>query len=213
MNVIVVIPAHNEGKTIGGVVSRTLSHGRVIVVDDYSSDNTDQEASMAGAFMVLRNQINLGYDKSLDKGFAVAASKALKADIIVTMDGDGEHDPADIERIIKPIILNYADIVCGTRPTLSRWSETIFAFYTRLRFGIHDPLCGFKAYKREVYDAVGYFDRSNSIGTELMLTGVRKGYRVANVPIRLHPRADASRFYSSSLRGNLRILKALARGL
>ena len=204
--VIAVIPAFNEAKTIAAVVAGVRAHvADVIVVDDRSTDGTAEEAKRAGA-VVLRNAANLGYDGSLNAGFAEAARRG--AGIVLTFDGDGEHDPADVPRLIAPIAQDRADIVAGQRPRLASFAEKIFACYTRLRYGIADPLCGLKAYRRSVYDAVGQFDTVQSIGTELMIKGLHRKFRLALVPIALHRRADISRFYARRLRANLKILRA-----
>jgi len=205
--VIAVIPAFNEAKTIAAVVAGVRAHvADVIVVDDRSADTTGEEAKRAGA-VVLRNAANLGYDGSLNAGFAEAARRG--AGIVLTFDADGEHDPADVPRLIAPIAEDRADIVAGQRPRLASFAEKIFAFYTRLRYGIADPLCGLKAYRRSVYDAVGQFDTVQSIGTELMIKGLHRKFRLALVPIALHRRADdSSRFYARRLRANLQILRA-----
>jgi len=91
--VIAVIPAFNEARTIAAVVAGVRARvADVIVVDDHSMDATGEEAKRAGA-IVLRNAANLGYDGSLNAGFAEAARRG--AGIILTFDADGEHDPAD----------------------------------------------------------------------------------------------------------------------
>ena len=204
--VIAVIPAFNEAKTIAAVVAGLRAHvADVVVVDDHSADGTGDEARRSGA-IVLRNAANLGYDGSLNAGFAEAARRG--AGIVLTFDGDGEHDPADVPRLIAPIAQDRADIVAGQRPRLAGPAENIFALYTRLRYGIADPLCGLKAYRRSVYDAVGQFDTVQSIGTELMIKGLHRNFRLALVPIALHRRADSSRFYARRLRANLKILRA-----
>ena len=204
--VIAVIPAFNEAETIAAVVAGVQAHvADVIVVDDHSADATGAEAKRAGA-IVIRNAANLGYDGSLNAGFAEAARRG--AGIVLTFDADGEHDPADVPRLIAPIAQDRADIVAGQRPRLAGPAEKIFAFYTRLRYGIADPLCGLKAYRRSVYDAVGQFDTVQSIGTELMIKGLHRKFRLALVPIALHRRTDTSRFYARRLRANLKILRA-----
>ncbi len=210
--VIAVIPAFNEAKTIAAVVAGVRAHvADVIVVDDRSTDGTAEEAKRAGA-VVFRNTANLGYDGSLNAGFAEAARR--DADVFLTFDADGEHDPADVPRLIAPIAEDNADIVAGQRPRLASFAEKIFACYTRLRYGIADPLCGLKAYRRSVYDAVGQFDTVQSIGTELMIRGLRRNFRLALVPIVLHHRVgDSSRFYRRRLRANLKILRAAWRVL
>lgn len=206
-----VIPAYNEGKTIGAVVRGLLPHAStVIVVDDHSSDNTGEEARRAGA-VVLRNDPNKGYDGAINEGFKEVAR--LGADIIFTFDADGEHDTNDVPRLLAPILAGDADIVLSQRPGSRHWGERIFALYTWLRFNIPDPLSGMKAYRRSVYDAVGFFDSVSSIGTELSIRSIKKGFRTALVPIVLHERTlgDRSRFYVLNLKGSLKILRALWR--
>jgi glycosyltransferase involved in cell wall biosynthesis len=212
MKVIVIIPAFNEGKTIGRVI-QDLKHvvNEVIVVDDASTDDTRTVAQQAGA-IVLHHERNAGYDISLNDGFQLATQRG--ADILMTFDADGEHDAQDVPAILKPIEDGTADMVIGQRPSLTHFSEKLFAQYTWRRFGIKDPLCGFKAYHRRVYDAVGFFDSFHSIGTELMIRGIRQGFRATYVPIRIHQRVhDSSRFYKKRFRANLKVLGAWWRGM
>jgi glycosyltransferase involved in cell wall biosynthesis len=210
--VIAVVPAHNEARTVEEVV-RTLRElvSEVVVVDDASNDGTANIAAEAGA-VVLRNEKSLGYDGALNRGFAEAALRG--AEIIVTFDADGEHDAADIPRILAPILASHADVVVGQRPVARHWGERLFAIATNLRFGIRDPLCGLKAYRREVYERVGFFDSVRSIGTELMVRALKHGFTVSSIPIALHARqGDASRFYAFDFQGNLRIVRAMFRVL
>jgi glycosyltransferase involved in cell wall biosynthesis len=211
-NIVAVIPAYNEGKTIARVVGElTPLVSKVVVVNDCSKDNTESEARDAGA-VVIAHAANGGYDKSIEDGFK--AAKELGADIIFTFDADGEHDANDVPRILEPLLKGEADIALGQRSYTTHFAEKIFALYTRARYGISDPLCGFKAYRTAVYDSVGHFDTLQSIGTQLTLEGLRKGFKLALVPIELHTRVnDTSRFYARSVRANLKILKAMVRVL
>jgi len=207
--ITVVIPCYNEGATIGDVVRNALTHvNEVIVVDDTSKDNSGESARAAGAH-VIRNDVNRGYDGSIQKGFEEAIRRG--ADIILTMDADGQHRIEDIEPIVRPILAGEADVTIGQRPRLARLGETVFAMYTRAKFGIRDPLCGLKAYQREVYQAIGHFDTLKSIGTQLMVEAGLRGFRVKPVEIQIKPRSDESRFYVQTLRGNIKILQAMFR--
>ncbi|MCX6787591.1 MAG: glycosyltransferase family 2 protein [Candidatus Kaiserbacteria bacterium] len=208
--IVAVIPAYNEAKTINAVVRGLLPHvTEVVVIDDCSKDATSEEAHTAGA-TVIRHEHNQGYDQTLNDGFTEAVRRG--ADIIITFDADGEHDANDVPRIVAPILAGRADMVAGQRPRILHIAEKIFAVYTAARYGLKDPLCGLKAYRRSVYDSIGFFDSVSSIGTELMLRGVKKGYRLALVPIALHTRVgNSSRFYAQSVRANLKILRAMQR--
>lgn len=204
--IIAVIPAYNESATIADVVVNVKRFVQeVVVVDDCSKDATSEKARAAGAH-VLRHETNAGYDGSIDDGFREAAR--LGADIIVTCDADGQHRPEDVQRVCEPVVRGETDVAIGQRPQVSRIGETIFAWYTRARFGIWDPLCGLKAYRRDVYDAVGHFDTLKSIGTQLMAEAWLKGYRLQTVPIIVLPRPDESRFYAKLFRANMKILAA-----
>ncbi|MBI5655062.1 glycosyltransferase family 2 protein [Candidatus Uhrbacteria bacterium] len=205
--VVAVIPAYNEGRTIAKVIQGVRQVvDEVVVVDDCSKDDTGVQASSAGAH-VMRHETNGGYDKSIDDGFKEAAK--LGAGIIVTCDADGQHRPEDITKVLEPILKGEADVVAGQRDKTTRLGEKIFAVYTRYRFGLRDPLCGLKAYRREVYDKVGHFDTLGSIGTQLLAEAWKNGYRVATVPVIILPRPDESRFYAKLFRANVKILKAM----
>ena len=210
VHTVAVIPAFNEEKTIAAVVQGVLAYvSEVIVVDDCSTDATLAEAQRVSA-NVLHHEINSGYDASLNDGFALAVRHG--AEIIITFDADGEHDSHDIPHLLTSIIDGVADIVIGQRLRTMHAAEKILAWYTRLRWGIKDPLCGLKAYRREVYEAVGYFDSLQSIGTELLCRGLSMGFRVTSVPISMHSRNnDTSRFYARSFQANIKILKAMMR--
>jgi glycosyltransferase involved in cell wall biosynthesis len=199
-----VIPALNESRTIVAVVAAASRHGTVIVVDDGSSDDTAALARGAGARVVSHGG-NRGYDAALNSGLAEAAR--LDCDAVITLDADGQHDPALVTRFIEQLQAG-ADVVLGVRDQLPRFSERLFALYARARFGIPDPLCGMKAYRMPIYRALGHFDSYGSIGTELMLFAARRGYSIAYVPFNVLPRQDSPRF-GRLLLANWRILRAM----
>lgn len=194
----------NEAATIGAVVLAAAPFGTPVVIDDGSTDETALLAEHAGA-VVVRHQSNRGYDEAINTGFRQAA--ALGGEVILTLDADGQHDPSLIRQFVDQIESG-ADLVVGIRNTRPRLAEHLFAAYTRLRFGIRDPLCGMKAYRRTVYDACGHFDSYGSIGTELALFAARRGYRIQQLPLAVRARKDSPRF-GRSFSANYRILRAL----
>lgn len=209
--IVAVIPAFREERTIAEVVRGLLPLvSEVIVVDDASPDATSERARSAGA-EVVRLEHNSGYDGALNRGFAYAVARG--ADILFTFDADGQHRVTDLDSILAPILENRADVVVGVRGRLTQPAEMVYALYTRLRFHVPDPLCGFKAYRREVYEKIGHFDTVRSIGTQLMIEAAKQGFRVVTVPIHIESRADESRFYSRRIRANWKILKAMWRVL
>jgi glycosyltransferase involved in cell wall biosynthesis len=202
--VAVIIPALNEAATIGDVVVAASAVGHPIVVDDGSSDFTADVAKGAGA-TVVRHAVNTGYDGALNSGFAKAA--ALGCRYLVTMDADGQHDAATITPFIDALDRG-ASVVIGIRDRHQRVTESLFASVGRARWGIHDPLCGMKAYRVEVWEALGHFDSFGSIGTELAVFAASCGDPIVQLPVSTRDRAGRPRF-GSLLRANAKILRAL----
>lgn len=202
--IALVIPAYNEAATIAAVVSAAKSYGQPIVVNDCSQDDTAFAAEAAGA-VVVNHEANQGYDGALNSGFKEAAR--LKYDFIITLDADGQHDPTLLQDFIGRLT-DGAPLVLGVRSSKARVAERIFALYTRVRYGVLDPLCGMKGYRLDVYESVGCFDSYNSIGTELMLRAVSAGVVFEQIRFQVRERLDAPRF-GRLISANLRILRAL----
>ena len=206
--VAIVIPAYNEAATIQDVVRSVSCYGTVFVVDDASTDNTKTEAKKAGAD-VISHAINLGYDEALNSGFSTVNEKGF--DIVITFDADGQHSAELIEQYISLIEVG-ADVVVGIRNRFQRPSEYVYSRVSRIKWGIHDPLCGMKAYRLDVYRELGFFDSYRSIGTELAIFAAKMNMIVNQIPILVKERADKPRF-GNQVSANLIILKALFRSL
>jgi glycosyltransferase involved in cell wall biosynthesis len=204
----IVIPAYNESRTIESVVLGTKAYGLPIVVDDASIDRTSDIARSAGAD-VVRHDANGGYDQALNSGCAYASS--VGCDCIITMDADGQHNPAQITAFIAKLDSG-ADAVVGIRDRKQRCAEILFGLMTTVLWGIHDPLCGMKGYRISLYRELGHFDSYRSIGTELLLFAAKRGKKIVEVPVKTRDRADSPRF-GSTLSANWRILKAMTKGL
>ena len=200
-----VIPAYNESATIYDVVKAASEYGQPIVVNDCSNDDTAKLAKQAGA-LVVDHLTNLGYDAALNSGFAKAAE--LDCQFIITLDADGQHNPKLIQNFIDELDKG-VDVVLGVRSNKPRASEHLFAFMTRVRFGIQDPLCGMKGYNIQAYNKLGHFDSYRSIGTELMLFAARNKLSMVQIPFKVGERQDAPRF-GSSLKANIKILRAMS---
>jgi glycosyltransferase involved in cell wall biosynthesis len=202
-DIVIVVPALNEARTIGSVVCALAPVAQVIVVDDGSSDGTAHIAISAGA-TVIRHERNRGYEAAIESGFAEALR--IGATHAITMDADGQH-PAALVADFARAILAGADLVVGVRDRYQRYSEYAFSLIARAFFGIHDPMCGMKAYRLSDYQALGHFDSYNSVGTELMLFAMRRGAQVKEIEVTTGNRQDLPRF-GSSLRANWRICRA-----
>jgi glycosyltransferase involved in cell wall biosynthesis len=205
----IVIPAFNEADSIAAVVKAVSAYGTPIVVDDGSSDDTGALATKAGA-VVVRQEVNRGYDAALARGFAKADE--IGADAVVTTDADGQLDTGAIPLALAK--LSNADLVLGVRNTgAARWSEALFNLYSRLRFGVPDILCGFKAFRIERYRADGHRAAEPSVYTAFALALLRQGVPYALVPVTVRPRADDVSRFGASWRGEFRIFRALCGAL
>ena len=151
-----MIPVFNEAQVIGQVLEEIRCHGDyiLIVVDDGSADESFVQASIHGA-LPLRHKLNRGKGAAIKTG--IMAANLLKADIVVTMDGDGQHDPADIQNLVDPIIGDEMDVVLGSRllnreemPWVKVIANSIGNLVTWLFYGImvSDSQSGFRAYSK-----------------------------------------------------------------
>ncbi|KYK35321.1 MAG: glycosyltransferase family 2 protein [Theionarchaea archaeon] len=175
MTVTAVIPAYNEAERIQKVIAETLPFvNEVLVIDDGSADETASNAQKAGA-TVLR-QSHQGYVPALKCGF-----RAAGGEIIVTIDADGEHDPAEIPRVTAPIKMGKVDLVLGRREYVPSVSERFIGRIVRLRVDVHDHGTGFRGLAREL--AVGLDLNGKCTCGVLVLEAVSKGARIAEVPI------------------------------
>lgn len=206
-DIAILIPALNEASTIEKVVREALLHGEVIVIDDGSTDDTAALARTAGAH-VLANPGPNGYDSAINTGFVEA--DRLGYSLAVTMDADGEHNPAHIQSFSRALMEDGVMLAIGRRPRSQRFAEAMLANYFRRRFGINDPLCGMKGYRMELFRENGGFDHVCSIGTELMFNAVRRGHLYREIEVSGSMRRDNSRF-GRSFRANCRIGLALVR--
>ncbi len=156
MIIAIVIPVFNEAVVIGQVIKNVRAHGydTIIVVDDGSSDDSFITAA-AHDVLAIRLRVNRGKGAAVKTG--IMAANLLDADVVVTFDGDGQHDPADIEPLIRPILEDNIDVVLGSRllnreemPFIKMIANSIGNFITWLFYGllVSDSQSGLRAYSR-----------------------------------------------------------------
>lgn len=205
MEIALVIPTYNEEKTITKVVKETSTFiKKIIIVNDHSTDSTEKKIKYLPVITLI-NTLNLGYTKSLEKGIKKAFQ--LDFDYVITFDADGEHQAVDLEKFIYLIKKKGPDLIIGKRAYKNRFMEEIFGLYSKLRFGFSDPLCGFKAYKKELFIKYGFLEKKYTIGTEIIFRAIKDGASFLEVPIKSNKRQTRSRF-ASSLKGNILELRA-----
>ena len=167
LSIAVVIPALNEEKQLGEVIDTIPGFAdHIIVVDDGSTDRTVEVAEQKGA-KVISHRTNRGVGAALSTG--VKTVLGMDVDIMVNIDADGQFNPADIEKLVQPILDGHADFVTASRfidkaykPRMPRakywgnkWMSRFISRLTRQKF--YDVSCGFRAYKRETLQRLNLF--------------------------------------------------------
>ena len=191
MRVFCVIPAFNEEKYIYDVAKIAKEFvDVVVVVDDGSIDKTFRRAIDSGA-VVLRHEENMGKGAALRTGFKYALEHG--ADIVVTLDGDMQHDPLEIPKFLEKIREEGVDIVVGSRflekvkgmPIQRRLSNFITTKVLNKVFKVPvtDSQSGFRAFKRKVLEKVTFKDNRYGAETEILIEAKRKGFNIVEVPI------------------------------
>lgn len=211
MNVAVIIPALNEQESIGTVVREVLAvlDGPVIVVDNGSTDATAGVARTSGALVV--HEPRQGY------GYACAAGAAAAGDhydILVFMDGDGSDDVHYMQRLLDPIRKREADLVCGSR-TLGRTGGQALLPHQRAGNALTVFLIGllygkrltdvppFRAIRRTVLSSLGMREMTYGWPIEMTVKCIRRGYRIAEVPVVARPRTAGRSKVSGTVKGTV----------
>ena len=202
--IVTVVPAYNEEKTIINVIKELKNCSDIIIVDDDSEDQTFELAKKNNTILI-KNRENLGYEKSLQIGLFKAIE--LNYDFAITFDADGQHKTSDFKKFENLIESGY-DLILGNRSYIERFSEKIGKIIFFRKWGIKDPLCGFKAYNLKKMKEFNFFERYKSVGTDLSLSFIKKGYKFSNVDIVTLKRKDNSKF-GNMISGNYKILKSI----
>lgn len=203
-NLAVVLPAFNEAETISCVIEKVIDYGTPIVVDDGSSDNTSQISILTNAILI-RHEVNRGYDAALETGIKKAIESGFK--YAITIDADGQHDITAIDLIYDQLVQG-ADLVVGIRDKKQRFSELVFSILGNAIWKIRDPLCGLKGYSLAAVVKINNFNTYQSIGTELAIRLAISKANIKSVNVKTFSRQGESRF-GNGIRANLKILKAL----
>lgn len=195
MKKIAVIPALNCERTIGRVVVGL--HGLVdetIVVNDGSTDQTGRRSFTNGATVITHRE-NGGLGRALQTGFREALKRG--ADIIVTLDGDGQHDPRDVNRVLAKLEANHCDAVIGSRlldrrgwkkfPRHRLLGNLILTQLTNLACGkkvTTDSQSGYRAFKRQVVEEMHLSSSRMATSSEIILEISKNGFKIMEVPIK-----------------------------
>ena len=194
MKVGIVIPAYNVGDQLSDVLCKALTYVpscNIYVVDDGSTDSTAEVAICHGV-VLHQHRTNMGKGEALRSGFGLALVDDL--DGIITMDGDGQHDPDYIPDFIATMEETACDLVLGIRSfrigkmpldrifsnLMSSWVVSIV-----VREKIHDSQCGYRLFRAGVLDGISLSSSHYEVETELLIKAIWKGCKIAYCPILL----------------------------
>jgi glycosyltransferase involved in cell wall biosynthesis len=197
---IACIPAYNEESSIQDMVKKSLPYvNKVIVCDDGSTDNTAKIAKEAGA-IVITHEKNQGYGAAISTLFDYARKQ--NAHMMITIDGDGQHNPDQIPLLINAIITHNVDVAIGSRflddsTRASSYRKTGIKIITSAanygtNFKVSDSQSGFRAYSKDAIDAIHPTEQGMSVSTEILLKISNKGLSIAEVPITISYEGDTS---------------------
>jgi glycosyltransferase involved in cell wall biosynthesis len=188
MQILALIPAYNEEVHIAGVVSGALAHLPVLVVDDGSKDSTVQCAETAGA-TVLRQIPNQGKGAALKAGLRWAVAAGYEA--VVTLDADGQHDPAELPSFVQAYQARGADLIIGSRdfsqmPPIRRLANTVGRWLFSWAIGrpVRDNQSGYRLISRRLGEAMqGSDEQGFQFEVEMIVVCVQRGFRLEWTPI------------------------------
>tara|TARA_Y100000310_G_scaffold109992_1_gene108479 strand:- start:389 stop:1273 length:885 start_codon:yes stop_codon:yes gene_type:complete len=200
MKITIGIPAYNEEKNIAKIIVHLKKMAdQIIVCDDGSTDSTSTIAKSLGA-IVINHPKNLGYGSAIKSIFLRA--REINADMLVTIDADGQHKIEDVQSVIKPIVDGHADISIGSRflkegdgvPNYRKLGIKVITKVTNssLSDKITDAQSGFRAYNKKVLQSLTPSDSGMGISTEILIKSSNLGLKIAEVPTEIQYEGETS---------------------
>lgn len=201
MKVLIIIPAYNEEKSITNVINSINANCEnvdYLIINDCSSDNTEKVIKN-NKFNYVSLPVNLGIGGGVQTGYKYAVDNDY--DIAIQIDGDGQHDPAYICDLIKPIIDGQADMVIGSRFIEKQGFQTSFFRRLGIKFlnklikitcktTVTDVTSGFRATSKELNKMFAKEYAQDYPEPEAIIYSVLNGYRVLEVPVIMHERKE-----------------------
>ena len=192
LKIIAAIPCFDEEQFIGDVVTKARKHvDEVIVVDDGSTDKTGWAASKAGARLITHKK-RQGAGAATRSAFD--AAKRCDADVLITLDGDGQHNPDEIPQLLAPILCGKADLVVGSRflgqdsekaPRYRKFGIDVITWLYNVgsRFKLSDSQSCFRAYTRRLIEAMNITEDGFGFSVQLLIHARSKGFVITETPV------------------------------
>lgn len=214
---LIIVPARNEGASIGQLIERlhrSLPNMDVLVVDDGSTDATAREASTKSRTLSL--PFNVGIGGAMQTGYRYADMNGY--DIAIQVDGDGQHRPCEVRKLVETVLSGQADLAVGSRFLGQQHfyrqkparviGSTILRYMLRALTGQHVTDCtsGFRAVNSKVIRAFAHWYPEDYPEPEVILLLHRAGYTVAEVPVRMRQRRTGASSISG-LQGIFYVMK------
>jgi len=202
--IIFLIPALNEQKNIKKTIINFKKYGKVVVVDDGSIDNTKIIASKYSNYLIINNK-NMGYDFSIYRGIEYIRKK-LNFDLIVVIDGDGQHSIRNIKKISK--LPSTVQIAVGNRNIKNRLAEHIVGYLSKFIFCLNDPFCGLKVYSKLFIEKATNYKNINCIGAYYIAIAKIEKIKVFQFDVSIKKSGKTSSFDNNIISGDIRIIQA-----
>lgn len=215
-DICVIIPAYNEEKVIGPLIDKIKPFGLdIIVVDDGSGDSTAKIAGQRGA-IVLTSEKNLGKGAALRRGFDYVLTASYKT--IITIDGDGQHNPGSIKDFIAMQKKTGADMVIGNRMRNTENMPLVRIITNRFmswlisrasKQNIPDTQCGYRLIQLNILKNITLLSNRYDMESEILIEASKKSYKIESISIetiyqgeksQIHPMWDTLRFVKTFLR-------------
>ncbi|MDI6767591.1 MAG: glycosyltransferase family 2 protein [Bacteroidota bacterium] len=200
MKLSVIIPVYNEEKTLRQILDKVLNvniEKEIIIVDDYSRDNTRQiiqEYEMLPNVKVVLHERNYGKGKAIRSGI-----QQITGDVVIIQDADLEYEPEDYPALIKPIVDGQTNVVYGSRDLGITNQHSYFSFYIGGKFlswltnflynsNITDEPTCYKVFKADVIKSIPLVCVRFEFCPEITAKVLKRGERIVEIPIRYYPR-------------------------
>jgi glycosyltransferase involved in cell wall biosynthesis len=219
--IMVGIPSYNEEIAIGSLVLRVSQYAdKVVVLDDGSTDRTADIARLAGA-EVIQHDKNLGKGAALRDLFAYATQ--CDVDVLVIIDGDGQHNPDDIPLLVSPVIRGEADFVNGSRyligksdtPSYRRFGQLVLDNFTRVGSGrdlpVTDTQSGFRAFSMKTAHIFKFTSNTLGIESEMLMDAAKAQLRIKEVDVSV--RYDVGHSSTHPITHGLEVLVGVLRNI